>query len=363
MRFLEKIKIGLDNKKFAGAILMDLSKAFDCLNHELLIAKLDAYGLGRSALEFIYSYLSARKQHVKVNGSFSNWRETNLGVPQGSVLGPLLFNIYINDMLDLMEDAEICNYADDTTIYVVSDKIDDVVRRLEDGIAAILNWFPNNYMKLNEEKCHVLIFGGIHDDIRMKIGTSVIKETKEQMLLGINIDNKLTFKSHVETLCKKAAQKLHALARIANYMETEQLASLMNAFIVSHFSYCPLVWMFHDRNINKKVNKIQERALRIVYKDNHSDFETLLVNQNSASAHQRSLRLLLSEIYKTKSGNAPSFMKEIFMEKVPSYGLRDGGNICLPKVKTMRFGTETVRFLGQKLWRILPTEIKGPESL
>ena len=87
-----------------------------------------------------------------------------------------------------------------------------------------LNWFPNNYMKPNEEKCHVIIFGGMHDDIRVKIGTSVIKETKEQMLLGINIDNKLTFKSHVETLCKKTAQKLHALARIANYMETEQLA-------------------------------------------------------------------------------------------------------------------------------------------
>ena len=136
--------MGLDNKKFAGAILTDLSKAFDCLNHELPMAKLDAYGLSRSALEFIHSYLSARKQRVEVNGSFSNWRETNLGVPQGSVLGPLLFNIYINDMLYLMEDAEICNYADDTTIYVVSDKIDDAVRRLEDGVAAILNWFPNN---------------------------------------------------------------------------------------------------------------------------------------------------------------------------------------------------------------------------
>ena len=81
-------------------------------------------------------------------------------------------------MLYLMEDAEICNYADDTTIYVVSDKIDDVVRRLEDGVAAILNWFPNNYMKLNEEKCHVIIFAGMHDDTRVKIGTS--KETKRQ---------------------------------------------------------------------------------------------------------------------------------------------------------------------------------------
>ena len=109
-------------------------------------------------------------------------------------------------MLYLMEDAEICNYADDTTIYVVSDKIDDVVRRLEDGVAANFKWFPYNYMTLNEEKCHVMIFGGIHDDIRTKIGNSRIKETKEQILLGVNIDNKLTFKSHVETLRKKAAQ-------------------------------------------------------------------------------------------------------------------------------------------------------------
>ena len=137
-RFLEKVKMGLDNKKFASAILMGLSKAFDCLNHELLIAKLDGYGLGRSALEFIYSYLSARKQRVQVNGFFSNWLETNLCVPQGSILGPHLFNIHINDMLYLMDDAEICNCAEDTTIYVLSDKTDDVVQRLEDGVAAIL---------------------------------------------------------------------------------------------------------------------------------------------------------------------------------------------------------------------------------
>ena len=192
-------------------------------------------------------------------------------------------------------------------------------------------------MKLTKEKCHVMIFGGIHGDIRVKIGTSVIKETKEQMLLGINIDKKRTFKYYVETLCKKAAQKLYALARIENYMETEQLASLMNGFIMSYFSYCPLVWMLQIRNINNKIDKIQVRALRIVYKDNHSDFEPLFVNQNSASVHQRNLRLLLTEIYQIKSGNAPSFMKEIFIEKVPSYGLRDGGNICLPKVKTMSF--------------------------
>ena len=88
-----------------------------------------------------------------------------------------------------MEDAEISNYADDTTIYVVSDKIDDIARRFEGGVAALVNWFPNNYMKLKEEKCHAMIFSGIPDDIRVKIDTSMIKGTKQQMLLEINIDN------------------------------------------------------------------------------------------------------------------------------------------------------------------------------
>ena len=97
---------------------MDLSKAFDCLNHDLLIAKLEAYGFGKGALQLIHSYLDRRTQRVKVNGSFNTWRETSAGVPQGSVLGPLLFNIYLNDLFLFISDSQICNYADDTTIYV-----------------------------------------------------------------------------------------------------------------------------------------------------------------------------------------------------------------------------------------------------
>ena len=112
LKFLGTSKITMDNGGFAGALLMDVSKAFECLNHELLLAKLHAYGFSRSALALIHSYLSNRRQRAKINGSFSTWKEINLGVRQGSVLGPLLLNIYINDIILLMSGTEICNYAD-----------------------------------------------------------------------------------------------------------------------------------------------------------------------------------------------------------------------------------------------------------
>ena len=158
LRFVEACKKTIDNRGVAGAVLTDLSKAFDCLNHELLIAKLNAYGFSKSALMFIHSYLTDRKQRVKVNGSFSTWTETVLGVPQGSVLGPLLFNIYLNDLFMFLEETEICNYADDTTIYACGPNIEDVIMHLENDALKITEWFPNNCMKLSEDKCHLMIF-------------------------------------------------------------------------------------------------------------------------------------------------------------------------------------------------------------
>ena len=179
----------------------------------------------------------------------------------------------------------------------------------------------------------------------------------------MTIDKILNFKTHVTNLCKKASQKLHALARVSRYMDKPQLELTMTSFVMSHFSYCPLVWMFHDRKSNNKINKIHERALRIIHKDSTSNFEELSIKSNSVSVHQRNLQLLLTEIYKTVNNLNPSFMAEIFVTKDVPYNLRGSNNLALPRARTNLYGIDTIRFVVQKLWQTLPREIKESQSL
>ena len=176
-------------------------------------------------------------------------------------------------------------------------------------------------------------------------------------------DKKLCFKQQVRSICKKAGQKLHALSRISHFLDTEQLKRVMKAFTLSQFNYCPLVWMFCDRTLNNKVNRIHERALRITYKDMRSDFDTMLLRDNAVPIHIRNLQLLMTEIYKTKWELNPSFMKEIFVEKHSPYGLRGCHNLLLPQARTTCYGLETISFLGCRLWQALPNDMKQSDTL
>ena len=348
VRLLEKFKISLDEGGKAGAVLMDLSKAFDCIRHDLLIAKLHAYGFSREALTLINNYLTNRQQRVKVNGSFSSWKSVVRGVPQGSVLGPLLFNIYINDLLLFIQDSDICNYADDTTIYTCNKNLDDIVHKLENDCTIALKWFADNFMKLNADKCHLLVLGQRCDDpVTVRIGSANVVNSYEEKLLGVQIDSKLSFENHVSKLCQKASNKLYALARISPYMDQRKLRTLMRASITSQFQNCPLIWMFHSRQLNKKINKIQERALRIIYKDVESIYSELLEKDCAVTIHTKNLQLLMTEMYKTRNYLNPSFMQEIFCENESHYNLRNNVEFVQPRVRSVGNGTESIRCKGE----------------
>ena len=215
----------------------------------------------------------------------SSWQELIQGVPQGTVLGPLLFNIYLNDLLYIAESSNVCNFADDTIFYACDKDVNSLINRLEHDSYLVIEWFENNSMKLNQDKCHLLFSGFKYENLWAKIGKTKIWKSKKQKLLGAETDRTLSFDERIASLCRTAGKKLSVLARLSNFMCTNKKRVLMKAFIESQLSYCSLIWMFHSRSVKNKINHLHERSLRVVYKDNISSFEDLLKNNRSFTIH------------------------------------------------------------------------------
>ena len=271
---LEKWKVCNDKKLSFGALLTDLSKAFDCLSHELLIAKLHAYGFSYNALKLVSSYLTNRKQRTKCGTVYSTWKEILSGVPQGSILGPLLFNVFLCDLFFDLEKIDFSNFADDITPYCHGQNVEEVIHNLEKTATDLFEWFTNNEMRANPEKFQLIL--NSKSKHKLMLGDASITNSNQVKLLGINIDNELTFKEHINQICKTASCKLNALARIIPYMNLEKRKLIVNAFFDSQFNYSPLIWMCHKRDLNNKINRIHERCLRLIYGDKTSSFAELL---------------------------------------------------------------------------------------
>ena len=364
VELIEKWKNIVDNQGYSGAVLMDLSKAFDTINHDLLLAKLHGYGFDKQSLRFVKSYLTERWHRTKINQSFSSWAELLSGVPQGSVLGPILFNLYINDLFFIIEQTDICNYADDNTLNACDMSLENLLRRLEHDSLLAIEWFQSNNMKLNEDKCHLLVSGFKHEILWVNIGEKKIWESKEVKLLGLNIDKDLNFTSHVSKICVKAGNKLAAISRIARYMSFEKRKLLIKSFFDSQFEYCPLTWMFHSRKLHNRINDLHYRALRLIYKESSMTFYELLEKDGSVTIHHRNIHKLGIELYKIKNNLSPITMHEIFPDR--NYigpEIRSQKDFALPRINSVKNGQDSLRFLGPKIWEIIPTSIKNAGSL
>ena len=334
---------------------------FDFVVHELLIAKLEAYGLDLPSLKLICSYLFHRKQRVKIDKNYSEWVEIIFGVPQGSILGPLFFNIFLCDMFFLIKDVNIAGYADDNSPYTNGNSIDHVLEIINKASIDLFKWFEINFLKANPDKSHLLL--STSKTLSCNISGLDIKSSKSEKLLGIIIDHDLSFDEHLSLLCKKASQKLNALIRIANYMNFDQRKLLFNAFFLSQFQYCPLVWMFHSRTINNKINRLHERALRVIYTDHTSTFEELLTKDKSVTIHQRNLQYLAIEMFKSKNALSPAFMKDVFKEQKLTYSLRKVTEFKRRNVRSVYHGTESIANIAPQIWSQIPDDIKNAESL
>ena len=196
---IERWKESRDKGGYAGGVLMDLSKAFDTIDHKLLIAKLGAYGFDIASLEILFDYFSDRWQRTKINSSFSTWSLILCGMAQGSVLGPKFFNIYINDLFYVFIQTYVCNMADDTTPYACDVSLPRLLRNLEGDVATVVSWFEANFMILNPDKCHFILDGPrtAVEQMYVRVGGQVVWESMERELLGVTVDKILKFGTHV----------------------------------------------------------------------------------------------------------------------------------------------------------------------
>ena len=286
-----------------------------------------------------------------MNETFGSWRDIKYGVLQGSILGPLLFNIHLCNLFYFLDNLDIASYADDTTLYTVKENKESVVNALETLSQKFFKWFRTNFMKANSDKSHLLL--SCNEPSTLVIDGSSIEINTEEVLLGITIDKDLKFDDYVNNLCKKACQKLNALARLAPYMNVEIRRIIMKAFIESQFGYCLLVWMFHSRGINKKINRIHERSLRITYNNKSSSFQDLLDKDNSVTIHHRNIRTLAIETFKVLHGLSPPLLNEVFVERNCNYNLRGNNFLNRRRVNSVIYGAESVSFLAPKIWDIL----------
>ena len=359
LNLLENWREKIDKKEIIGVILCDLSKAFDTLPHDLLIAKLYAYGIDYDSLKLIHSYLFKRKQRCKVGSSYSTWSEIMKGVPQGSVLGPLLFNIFINDFFFFIKESSTCNFADDNSLYANGKSICEVAYKLENDLQNALIWFRSNGMVVNPKKFQLMFLGTrSKTKICLEIGGNKIISSTFVTLLGIKIDWKLNFNLHVNGICNTANNKAKALTRLRFKLNQSQKRCLYYCYVMSSFGYCPVTWMFCGKVSNEKINKVQRKALRAVYNDYSSSFEALLNKGNHLPVHEMNKRSLLIEVFKCLNNLNPVFLSDIFKHKCLSQNLRTSNLLILPKTNTVT-GLKSFSFRGSMIWNNIPDILKN----
>ena len=363
----EAWKEALDRKMYVGAILMDLSKAFDCLPPDLFISKLNAYKVSKQACSLLASYLSNRKQRVKLGNERSAWKETVKGVPQGSGLGPLIFNIFINDFFTFITQCNVLNYADDNTLYTFNHNEQIVIDRLQFDSRIAVKWFQDNFMQANPSKFQFIFL--CPSKITENVGSSLpiydtnIERTNSVKLLGVNIDDKLAFKEHVNGLHKKASRQLNAFKRISKNLQVQERELVYNSFVSSIFSFCPLVWHFCGKTESRRIEKLNERALRIVYDEYELSYCDLLVKTNKLSLKRLRMLNFAIELYRIRNGHSIDSMKIFDNKKDVTYNLRHKNQNVIPRVNTTQYGLQSFKYYTSHLWNQIPNDIKEVESI
>ena len=360
--FSDFIKTSMDKGKLTGAVFVDLRKAFDTIDHATLIAKLPIYGVHGKERTWFESYLFNRQQFVSYQGICSERQSIRCGVPQGSILGPLLFTIVINDITKQVKECRILLYADDTVIFTSDKDSKRIENLLNTEFNNVATWFTNNNLVLNLKKTKTeFVLFGTHqklaksEKVSISLNEKMISESEMYEYLGVTMDKNLTMKAHLEKTYKKVLSRTKLLARIRHNISPWVAETIYKVMILPQMLYCSNIMLGMSNTHKLQFERIRIRVLAII---NGKSQRVILPTVN----HARNKRCLV-EVFKCQNGLAPRLFKDYFKKILHHKETRGNNkNFLLPKVRT-EAGRKSFLFQGSKLYNKLPDVSKQEQSL
>ena len=361
-----KIINAYENKLNSCSIFLDFAKAFDTVNHEILLSKLYHYGIRGPIHDWFKSYLSNRQQCVQVNNALSDFATVKHGVPQGSILGPLLFLLYINDITQSSSKLEFLLFADDTSIFLAKKEVKDLENTINTELGNISNWLKANKLSLNVKKSNVLLFRCRNakkmETFNIKIDGNTIEEKQSAKYLGLYFDNKLTFKPHIDHVLTKLKKGNGIIAKLRHFVPSEKVRSVYFAHIESHLNYGSIIWGGAAKFHTNKIITSQKKGIKIMNFIKARDHIELPFKNNKILPFDRlralSMCKFIWKIYKEITPFASSLLGQ--NQVVASD--RDNTKYLVPYKNTL-YARTSIFYSGILDWNRIPSEIKKSNSL
>lgn len=361
----DKITQAIDKNEYSIGIFLDLSKAFDTVDHSILIGKLEKYGIRGIPLSWFKDYLSNRKQQVKCNETLSSFKAINFGVPQGSILGPLLFLIYINDLPNVSSILHFILFADDSNVFISHKSYENVHQLLNNELVSVSDWFKANKLSLNLNKTNYIVFSSHRKPVQHQKGTvlidnTVIPEVTSVKFLGVFIDQHITWNDHINHISLKIAKNVGIISRLAYLLPTNILLTLYYSLIYPYLAYCNMIWATNYISRLHRVIILQKRIVRIILGlpyNSHSD--QAFAQLGILKIHQIRLVQICEFMHRYTHKSLPKSYDNYFSlaSDFHSY-LTRGSRFYRSEYARTNTRQLTVKLAGPALWNVLPQDLR-----
>ena len=358
----------MDNGYATGVIFIDLKKAFDTVDHDILIKKLKHYGIDNRELSWFKSYLENRSQTVNVNSTLSDFQPINIGIPQGSILGPLLFIIFVNCLPCVVQECKTVMYADDTSLMYKAKNVSDLQNQLKSCLSKVADWFKANKLTLNVDKTKFMIFGtsrtlGKFHDIQLTYNNNIIERVDEFKYLGVKLDSNLSWSAHVDYLCKNVSKRTGIIKRMKYFLPHQTIVMLSNALVIPHFDYGSTVWSNFSAEFQNKVQVLHNSLARIILSaDIRTPINEMMETLQWVKLDKRWHEQLLLIVFKCLRNMSPSYLSSQFefVHDNHSHLTRNhtSNTLVVPKF-TSNSGLRTFHVRAAYAWNNLPSNVRS----